>query len=945
VRAEGGRSTALAVGTLVALACALYALPAAFGHPVVPGDDLTQNLPLRELVGTQLAHGHLPLFDPYIWSGAPLLAGWNAGAAYPLTWLFAVLPGDAAWSVNLAAAAGVAGVGCFAFLRASGLGAVASWLGGLTYAFGGAMAAQVTHIGLYIGMSWVPVALLATNRLTRRRDVAGADLGRNVAGDRASPRRSADATWPWCAVLGASVGLAALSGEPRAVTNAAVVLVIYALWRVWPLLRVARVDRLHGGRAAARRAATAVVVGWVLGAGLAAVQLVPGLEAVAVSQRSSGAAYLFGAGSLPVRWLLLLGVPDLLGGSGTLGQPTFFASYSLTEVTSDVGVLSLVAAFALAGRALGARRRGEGSEWAVWYVVGAAGVLLALGSHTPLWHLFVHLPLLGGQRLQSRSILVTDLALAVLLAYWADGWLRRAGPPATAERLAGTIPAVAVVALVVAGMSEGPALAEWMGVSARTAQRAVPLGPWLAPFLALALGAVALLWWGARAGPRARPVLVVTLVVADLVVFALTSVVALDAQGRAASGGDAARRAGAASAAGATARAGPRSRRVRPIAALHLKGRVAVYDPGLLHGDELKALGVPDANVNAGTYSVEGYGSIVDGPYARATGVHGLSGEGQDVFAPGAASDGVLDSLDTTDVLAPPAYFGRVVAGRARGAAASRGVPGVRDVARGRSTTWFFGTSRTVTSADVPVAGTAAVRGLRLGLLGARGHVRWSAATAAAGGLVRATWGGPTTAVGLTASWAGGRATVLLGAPDVVDGGAGFLLDGVLQRAITAPHFAYAGHDGAFGIFDDRRAAPPLRLRQPRAAAGAAGAAVVRRLSGPPLEPTSAEVDSAHGAEVVRAVAAGPGWHASWRAAGAAAAAPLPVRRLGVVQAVEVPAGRGVLTWTYDAPGFLAGAWISAGAALALLGLATLARSGRRRRARPGGAGDVPTPP
>ena len=55
--------------------------------------------------------------DPYIWSGAPLLAGWNAGAAYPLTLLFAVAPPVAAWTLNMILTWVIAGLGMFAFLR------------------------------------------------------------------------------------------------------------------------------------------------------------------------------------------------------------------------------------------------------------------------------------------------------------------------------------------------------------------------------------------------------------------------------------------------------------------------------------------------------------------------------------------------------------------------------------------------------------------------------------------------------------------------------------------------------------------------------------------------------------------------------------------------------------------------------------------------------------
>lgn len=113
----------------------IFGVPALLGHAVVPGDDLTQNLPLRVLAGRDIRAGHLPLFDPYIWSGAPLLAGWNAAAAYPLTWLFAILPGTAAWTLNMIVTWTVAGLGMFCFLRALRLASLASLLGAFSFAF------------------------------------------------------------------------------------------------------------------------------------------------------------------------------------------------------------------------------------------------------------------------------------------------------------------------------------------------------------------------------------------------------------------------------------------------------------------------------------------------------------------------------------------------------------------------------------------------------------------------------------------------------------------------------------------------------------------------------------------------------------------------------------------------------------------------------------------
>ncbi|MBO0774889.1 MAG: hypothetical protein J2P34_01135, partial [Actinobacteria bacterium] len=50
-----------AVVILAALPAAVFGLPALLGHPVLPGDDLTQNFPLRVLAGRELRSGQLPL--------------------------------------------------------------------------------------------------------------------------------------------------------------------------------------------------------------------------------------------------------------------------------------------------------------------------------------------------------------------------------------------------------------------------------------------------------------------------------------------------------------------------------------------------------------------------------------------------------------------------------------------------------------------------------------------------------------------------------------------------------------------------------------------------------------------------------------------------------------------------------------------------------------------
>ena len=904
----------LAVVLLVVLPVLVFGIPALLGHAVLPGDDLTQNFPLRVLAGRQLRSGQLPLYDPYIWSGAPLLGGWNAGAAYPLTFLFAVLPATAAWTLNLIVTYAVAGLGMFFFLRALRLATVPSVLGALSFALAGAMSAQVSHFGLVAGMSWVPVELLGVLRLSQARSTASR-LG-------------------WIAVLAAATGLTILAGEPRAIADAGVVVAIYAAWQV------ARLGRRCGP------AALSVAAAAVLGAGLGAVQWLPGLAAVSTSQRGAASIALFNSGSLPARWLLLELVPDLLGGSGSLGQPSFFTHYNLTEVTGYVGILPLVAAAALLGRV---RLRSRPPEWIVWHVMALVGVVLALGGNTPLGHLLFHLPLFGDQRLQSRNILVTDLALAVLLAYWADRPLSersqrfpRAGGRRWLDRelLLGVAAPLAVVAVVGLGLFWSAGLLHWLGVNPRADSAGLRLRPWLVPYALLAAGAMAFVIFGRRLPPRLRSRWLGGFVAADLIIFSLLGVVAvLPGLGRSAPAAPAS--ASPPGPPGAAARAPA----PRPVSALGYPGRFAVYDPGQLDAPELAVLGATDLNVLSGTPSVQGYSSLAGGRYAAVTGSHQATGEGQDVLSPAAVGNGTLDQLSTSVLLAPSAYL--ITA--AGGAGPAPGPPGAgqRDVGAGDQVTWYLGTPLRVSRLAVPDADARrdAVAGTQIGLTAPGGATRWFPASAPSAGLLAVTPPHPVTSVAVVVR--AGTEPGRLGPPAATEpGGRVLTADGQLQDALVPPRWGYAGRDGSFAVFADHLASAPLTL-QPvpgppasgPAASGAAasGGASVRRVAGSVTDPTAAAVTSPHGVRVIRSVAAMAGWTATWQPQHGPATT-LPVRRASLVQAVDVPAGTGVLTWTYSPPGFTAGFALSLGAAAIILLLGIMTAAGRSRTGRwPGG--------
>jgi len=901
----------------------IFAVPAFLGHPVLLGDDSAQNFPLRVLVGSQIRHGHLPIFDPYIWSGAPLLGGWNAGALYPLSFLFVILPGVGAWTLNLVITYWIAGIGSFAFLRASRLGAVASFLGALSFAFAGAMTAQVVHFGLVAGMSWVPVALLALLRLSERcTEARSSERHRDARRGRVG----------WTALLAVACALAILAGEPRAIVDFSIIIVVYALWRM-----------LRLGRSAGQYAAW-VACGIVLAGGLGAVQLLPGAAAVSTSQRALSSYYLFSSGSLYNRCLTLLLVPDLMGGSGSFGQPPFLGGYNLTEVTGYVGLMPLVGSFALLGRL---RLRRPAPEWLVWQFLALLGVLLALGGNTPLWHVLIHIPLFGAQRLQSRNIVIADMGFAFLLAYWANSWL--VAPEergARRSRALGTLPAVLTVAVVVVAFAWGAGLLRWLGFSANLARYDGGLRLWFLPFGFLALGAISLILWGHRIGSVLRARVLTTFVVVDIVVFTLMVIVTAAPQYG--SGGAPPTATTTTAPANSNPQHGAGSQEASPKAstpppspgatfetpptllgasAYAGSGRFAVYDPDLLNGRGLDTLGAPDLNVPVGVPSIQGYGSIVDGTYASETGTHQSTGLGQNILDPLAVRDGTLDQLDTTVLFAPRDYFLVTEVGEV---AAPDPSAGRRQLSPSGAATWYFGENLLVTGIVVPDESAVAdlAGGIRFGLLSADGRTTWAAAPQLDGSKsLGVTFTGPEPAVALVAQ--AGRDHTSLGAPTISSkDGTLFIADGQLEGAVVPPRWEFRGIDGSFAVFDDRFARPPLTLRAlgegtgrgsgatTTAGGGVVGASVLAT-QGPAFAPTSAEVSSPGGVEVIRAEAAIPGWRATWTPQSGQRVA-LPVRRVGLVQEVTVPRGRGVLAWAYDPPGWTAG-WIISATALALL--------------------------
>ena len=948
----------------MALPAVLFGVPAAGGVPWLVGDNLIQNYPLRVLVGRDLRHGHLPLWNPYLWSGSPLLAGFSAGAAYPGTVLFAALPSVAAWAANQAALYAIGALGMLAFLRALGRSWVAGALGASSFAYGGFMAAQSVHLDIVQAAAWLPWAFLALERLAHRR------AGRPAL--------------PWVALLGAVLGLMILTGAVEPVLDGTVALVLYTAWLVWrtPERRVAILAGVLGG----------VALGVLLGAA----QLLPGAALQAESQRATHTFQYFTSGSMN-KSLTILGLDPMLLGGDHVFPLSYYGTYNLPEVSSYVGILPVMAAFGLLARRH--RRSPEAGSWWIWYVIGGVGLVLTWGSFTPLSHVLYDLPLFNRQRLLARNLLLVDLSLTVLLAIWVDRTFRRPvpdpddpapapasatasatvkvtatasasvtggdGAPARHRRLTSDVvlplvPVAAVVALqlvLLAGGSWFPHVLHVPGPVTRATL--LPLVAYLSIPTAIALAAGALVVLRGRLRALA-PVLLATVVVADLVVFNVDVQLAPNPEAANSPTSAWANRFAASVVAAGTG----------PAGGLH---RVAVFNPDRIYPVESDELGETDLTVLRSLSSIQGYGAIVNGRYETATDTHA-----QMTLDPASLADGTYTRLDLGVLATVPEYLLHIVVpppGRNvvvnggtplppvppdPSAPPARGTPpptpagdypsvppppAETAVAGGEEHTWFFGTVLGVRSVTVPGAveapgrGAGGAPGASLGLVSPDGRsVRWVTATARAGR-------GGTTVFDLGRMVVGagvvlrldGAGTWHAGAPVVATAGQGvYRLDGSLAAALTAPTWRFAGMVGVFPIFVAADPAGRAWVVGPNSASPGASplaGASARVASASTSGDESIRVTTPTPAVLVRNVQFATGWQATVRPATGGAGSP-PVRRLGLVQAVAVPAGTSVVSFAYRPHRVVEGFAASTVGLVGVLvcALWPAARSRRRRR-------------
>ena len=384
-KARETRTFLLAVAILAALTLAMFGDVLFTGRAVL-GDrrkDIVDHfIPRRQFGFDELRRGNLALWNPHIYSGVPLLGGFESAMLYPLHFLYLLVPVAPAINWTIAMHVFLGGVFMYLWAWHRGLHPAARLLAAVLMMFCGSHFVNIAsgHLSNLAALIWAPLVLLSVDGLFRRQSLG------------------------WCLLGAFAVCMQILAGHPQYVFFTSVTVGLYTALRLVRARGRWRVAAGFGGM-------------YLGGAALSAVQLLTGLDVAGQGIRSGGLPYSFASEySLPPENLVALVVPGFFGNAA---QFPYWGRWSYEEMTPFVGVTAVV--LAVCGAVL-ARREVRRFSAAMILIC----MVLALGKYTPLHRLLCdHVPLFGSVRAISRFAFQASLFIAMLAGAGLDELIRR----------------------------------------------------------------------------------------------------------------------------------------------------------------------------------------------------------------------------------------------------------------------------------------------------------------------------------------------------------------------------------------------------------------------------------------------------------------------------------------------------------------------------------------
>jgi len=339
-------------------------------------DPVLQTYSWRALTIDNIKEGNLPLWNPYSFSGQPLLANIQSAPFQVTNILFFIFPFKIAWGIQVILTSILTSLFMFLFLKDLKLASIASVFGAVILPFTGFFIAWLTWGTVIASAMWLPLTLLSINKLKAK--VSGL----------------------WFLILVFTLVQSLLSGHWQTAFYVSSCAFFYFLF----LLLKSR--NLRGS--------LVIFAAFILAVLIAGVQLVPSLEFIKYSARNIDQGYYPQRPDwfLPPQHLIQLVAPDFFGNPA---KYNYWGIWNYAEFVSFIGIVPFV--FVLVSFLK------KESKTFFFVILAAVSLMLALANPISKIPYVTHVPLVSSMQ-PSRIILLFVFSLTVLAAYGFDYFLK-----------------------------------------------------------------------------------------------------------------------------------------------------------------------------------------------------------------------------------------------------------------------------------------------------------------------------------------------------------------------------------------------------------------------------------------------------------------------------------------------------------------------------------------
>lgn len=167
------RKLLLVVGALLIPTLVLFWDIVFAGRVLFWGVPLMQFGPWYQSAVDAIRGGELPLWNPLVGNGAPLLANYQSALFYPPNWLHLLIPPAQAMSWLMVFHVLWAGLGMWCFTRAIGTRSFPRLVSALSFMLSGYFVSRLAFPSIGSALPWLPWLLWAGERLVERRSGSG----------------------------------------------------------------------------------------------------------------------------------------------------------------------------------------------------------------------------------------------------------------------------------------------------------------------------------------------------------------------------------------------------------------------------------------------------------------------------------------------------------------------------------------------------------------------------------------------------------------------------------------------------------------------------------------------------------------------------------------------------------------------------------------------------